>query len=294
MEKEERLVGQVSSLEAELKEWKSRYARAKTQLRSMKASSIGLASLASPDLRNYTRDSGLSAPDGAVKDVHVTKFQVSIDELLQVARRSEPDQVLESMKNVVKCVRAITGDIDSTPLSQMQSPISSINGDGMASPEKQQAKLKSRVSATANNLITASKNHASSNGLSPVSLLDAAASHLSIAIIELVKHVKVKPTPEHELEDDSNDEEDDRPMPLKPNGYSGGYSPYTANSVNGSSNLANLRASGGHQRHRSQGGSSSSAGGYSSYSYSGYDRQSASYNGMDTSKDTVSMTDFKV
>ncbi|KAH7110353.1 hypothetical protein B0J11DRAFT_586257 [Dendryphion nanum] len=287
-EKEERLTGQVNSLEIELREWKARYARAKTQLRTLKASSIGLASLASPDISNYTRDASFSTPDGMVKDVHVTKFQLSIDELLQVARRADPEQILESMKHVVKCVRAITGDIDSTPLSQLQSPNSSVNGDSIASPEKQQMKLKARVSATANNLITASKNHVSSSGLAPVSLLDAAASHLSTAIVELVKYVKVRPTPAEELD---QDEEDDRPMPLKPTTYST-YSPYGSNGVNGGAN----GVSSGHTRHRSRGGSSSSAG-YSTYSspYSGYDRQSAGLNGingMGFDKD-VGMTEFK-
>lgn len=285
VEKEERYANQVSSLEADVKEWKSRYARAKTQLRSLKASSIGLASLASPDISNYTRDATLSTPDGAVKDVHVTNFQLSIDELLQVARRSDPDQVLESMRHVVKCVRAITGDVDNTPLSQIQSPTSSVNGD-ISSPEKQQAKLKSRVSATANNLITASKNHASSGGLSPVSLLDAAASHLSTSVVELVKLVKVRPTPENELD---QEEEDDRPMPLKPNGAAA-FNAYTPNSVNGNPVGLGL----GHQRQRSKGGSSESTR-YSAYSspYSGYDRQSIGVNGLGFEKDQ-GMTEFKV
>jgi len=284
LEKEERLAGQVVTLDTELKDWKSRYARAKTQLRTLKSSSVGLQGLASPDITNYARDGSFSTPDGAVKDVHVTNFQLSIDELLQVARRSDPDQVLESMRHVVKCVRAITGDIDSTPLSQLQSPTSSVSGD-VASPDKQQAKLKSRVSATANNLITASKNHASSAGISPVSLLDAAASHLSTAVVELVKQVKVRPTPQDELE---NDEEDDRPMPLNSNVYST-YSAYGTNGGNGNPVVNGL----GHQRHRSKSGSSGSTG-YSTYSspYSGYDRQSIGMNGG-YEKDT-GMTEFKV
>ncbi|PSN65277.1 hypothetical protein BS50DRAFT_589696 [Corynespora cassiicola Philippines] len=286
VEKEERLASQVSSLEAELKEWKSRYARAKTQLRNLKASSVGLASLASPDITNYTRDASFSTPDGAVKDVHITKFQLSIDELLQVARRADSEQLLNSMKHVVKCVRAITGDIDNTPLSQMQSPSSSVNGDSFLNPEKQQAKLKARVSATANNLITASKNHASSGGLSPVSLLDAAASHLSTAVVELVKHVKVRPTPTEELE---QEEDDDRPMPLKPTTYSA-YAPYNPNPANGNANGNSAGPNLGHQRNRSRGGSSGSTN-YSTYSspYSGYDRQSGV---MGMEKDT-GMTEFK-
>jgi predicted nuclease with TOPRIM domain len=289
VEKEERLVQQVSSLEAELKDWKSRYARAKTQLRTLKASSIGLSAMLSPDISNYTRDPGFATPDGLVKDVHVTKFQLSIDELLQTARKAGSEQTLESMRHVVKCVRAITGDIDSTPLSQMQSPNSSIMGDIPASPEKQQARLKSRVSATANNLITATKNHVASNGISPVSLLDAAASHLSTAVVELVKHVKVRHTPQSELEEENED--DDRPMPLKPTVYPG-YQPYSPGLVNPATNGASSGP--GHRRHQSSRGGSSDTTGYSTYSspYSGYDRQSAAMNGISPPVDS-GMTEFK-
>jgi len=53
-------------------------------------------------------------------------------------------------------------------------------------------------------LITASKNFVSANGLSPVSLLDAAASHLTAAVVELVRTVKIRPTPAGELEDDDD------------------------------------------------------------------------------------------
>ncbi|KAH6639676.1 hypothetical protein C7974DRAFT_388991 [Boeremia exigua] len=303
VEKEERLASQVSTLEEELKEWKSRYARSKTQLRTLKASSVGLSGLASPDIANYSRDPSFSMPDGLVRDVHVTNFQLSIDELLQKARRVDPEQTLESMRNVVKCVRAITGEIDSTPLSQMQSPTSSISGDIMSSPEKQQAKLKSRVSATANNLITAAKNHASSNGLSPVSLLDAAASHLSTAVVELVKLVKVRPTPDADLDRDEQDREQDReevddmPMPLKPTVF-GGFSPFTPKSIgNANDNKISNDSNGvgsnrGHQRGLSSKGSNAT--GYSSYSapYSGYGRESSGSNGVNNQTDR-GMTEFK-
>ena len=291
-EKEEKMANQVSSLEAELKDWKSRYARAKTQLRNLKASSMGLSQLVSLDINSYARDTSFTSPDGLVKDVHVTKFQLSIDELLQTARRANAEQTLESMRHVVKCVRAITGDIDSTPLSQLQSPSSSVSGDILASPERQQAKLKSRVSATANNLITATKNHTASGGLSPVSLLDAAASHLSTAVVELVKHVKVRPTPEDELEAD--DEDADRPMPLKPAGNNN-YSAYSPSNTNDNTNSSGATSAYGHQRSRSSKGGSSDTTRYSTYSspYSGYDGQSGAMNGTNGAGDS-GMLDFKV
>jgi hypothetical protein len=58
---------------------------------------------------------------------------------------------------------------------------------------------------TANSLITATKQHASANGLSPVALLDAAASNLTAAVVELVKAVGVHPSSASELQDANAD-----------------------------------------------------------------------------------------
>ncbi|EON68456.1 hypothetical protein W97_07666 [Coniosporium apollinis CBS 100218] len=194
-EKEERLQHRVNSLEEELQQWKSRYAKAKTQLRTLRASSVGL-SLQNPTSSLYIRDGSLMGINGLVKDVHVTKFQLSIDELLQAARQSNAQAVLDCMKTVVVCVRNITSDVDTADSSR----------SSMESTEtpRSHTKLKARVSATANNLITASKNHAAASGLSPVSLLDAAASHLTTAVIELVRTVKIRPTPAEELNHDED------------------------------------------------------------------------------------------
>ena len=192
VEREERLQANLQRLEEEVKEWKGRYVRTKTQLRNLRASSLGL-SIQRTDAGRFAKDDAFTRPDGMVKDVHITKFQIAIDELLHIARAGEPSAVLEYMKNVVVAVRNITQDIvtSSTPAKE----------DEMS---QRRVKLKSKVSATANNVITASKNFASSNGISPVSLLDAAASHLTAAIVELVRTVKIRPTPAGELEDDDD------------------------------------------------------------------------------------------
>ncbi|KAF7856976.1 hypothetical protein EAF04_009736 [Stromatinia cepivora] len=186
--REEQLEIMVNKLEDEVKEWRNRYAKTKTQLRSLRASSIGLSI---QDAAKYAKDNGFTAENGLVKDVHVTKFQLSIDELLQTARSSDPERVIEFMKNVVMTVRQISQDIDEA----------TSNDEELA---QKQARLKSRLSATANNLITASKNFVGAKGLSPVSLLDAAASHLTTAVVELVRTVKIKPTPAGELEDNGD------------------------------------------------------------------------------------------
>lgn len=199
-EKEEKLQAEVQKLESEVKSWKSRYINAKAQLRSVRASSLGL-SVNRADANQHAM--ALQDREGLVKDVHVTKFQISIDELLQIARSDNPSAVLDHMKTVVLAVRGITSDIDSA----------STGKDDELS--KRRSKLKSKVSATANNLITASKNFASASGLSPVSLVDAAASHLTAAVVDLLHTVKIRPTPAGELEDD------DEPSlePLQSNGY---------------------------------------------------------------------------
>ncbi|KAI0864952.1 hypothetical protein F4860DRAFT_500682 [Xylaria cubensis] len=199
-EKQTELEGKVEQLEKEVHDWRSRYARTKTQLRNMRTSSIGLT--IETNAANYIREKGFADANGLVKDVHVTKFQISIDELLRRARTDEPERVIDGMKSVIVNVRRITKDIeDSQPEDEELL--------------RQQQKLKNRVSATANNLITASKNFASAAGLSPVSLLDAAASHLVAALVELLRTVKIRATPAAELEDD----DDGSVTPVESAGY---------------------------------------------------------------------------
>ncbi|KAL9115707.1 MAG: hypothetical protein Q9227_000075 [Pyrenula ochraceoflavens] len=201
-EREEKLTRDVARLEEEVKEWKSRYARSKAQVRNLRASSIGLP-MARMDTSRLAKDTDFSRPDGLVKDVHVTKFQIAIDELLRVARAGEPSAVLEYMKSVVMTVRQLTQDLDTA------------HADKDDEGAQRRGRLKAKVSATANNIITASKNFASSNGISPVSLLDAAASHLTSAVVELCRSVKIRPTPSDELEEDNEDSLE----PLQSPGY---------------------------------------------------------------------------
>jgi hypothetical protein len=184
LEREEKLQEDVHRMEEELKEWKARYTKTKTQLRNMKASSMGLTmAMARPD-------SSFEASTGIVRDVNVTKFQVAVEELLHTSR-AEPSKVLDSTKSLVLAVRSITTDVDRAPQLNKEDP-----------EFKRRTKLKSRVLTTANNVITASRNYAAAGGVSPVSLVDAAASHLSVAIVELVRTTKIRPSQAGELEDD--------------------------------------------------------------------------------------------
>ncbi|KAK1994936.1 hypothetical protein LX36DRAFT_183309 [Colletotrichum falcatum] len=205
-QKQDELEKTIERLEAEVREWRNRYARTKTQLRNMRASSLGLT--VEQDAAKYVREKGFAHEGGAVKDVHVTKFQIAIDELLQRARTEDPDTVIDAMKQVVVSVRRITKDIDTAAA-------------GNEELLQQRSKLKGKVSSTANHLITTSKNFASSAGITPVSLLDAAATHLVAAIVDILRVAKVRSTPAEELEDD----DDGTVTPVDSTGF---FSPRTA------------------------------------------------------------------
>ena len=187
---EHSLLEKVSQLEASINHWKGRYAITKSALRDLRAQSMTL-NVQQFRAAKYAEDGDFLDPQGFIRDVSVTRFQIAIDELLHLARSHDPGAVLEYMRTTVNCVRGIFDDIDAASASVPEVP---------EEVAKRRAKLKPRVSATANDLITAAKNHASSNGLSPVSLVDAAASNLTMAVVELIKGVKIRPTPSDELE----------------------------------------------------------------------------------------------
>ncbi|KAI9653684.1 MAG: component of the polarisome [Alyxoria varia] len=185
---EEKLSKQVEQLEISVENWKSRHAKSRAQLRNLKASSMS-GMIQQPTAEQFAKHAGYLDQRGVVKDVNITKFQGAIDELLRVSRSEEPPATLQFMQSIVTCVRHINDDIDKTPVSKD------------LEQTKTRAKLKAKIAATTNNLITVAKNHAVSEGMAPVSLVDAAASHLTMAVVELVKVVKIRPTPAGELDD---------------------------------------------------------------------------------------------
>ena len=124
-----------------------------------------------------TDDNFPMSPDGAVLDVHVTAFVSAVDSLLTAGRSNSPTRVLVPMKAVVNAVTAITDDLrqfERRPRSD------EVDLDVLRS-------LRDRAEATLSNLVVATKSHATGAGMSPVSLLDAAASHVSSTITEIAK-----------------------------------------------------------------------------------------------------------
>lgn len=115
-------------------------------------------------------------------DVHITAFVSSTDGLLSAARSNAPSKVLSPMKAIVNAVSAILDDVR---IYERQRELRGSEADSLRS-------MKERTEATLSNLVAAAKTHATSMGMSPVSLLDAASSHLSAAVTDLGRTIFIR------------------------------------------------------------------------------------------------------
>ncbi|BGO96598.1 Cell polarity protein [Rhodotorula toruloides ATCC 204091] len=167
--------------EGEAKTWKERWQAVKLELRNVKATSQLFSSSISVDA-----DYMPASSDGLLNDTSVAAFQTSIDDLLQAARSKEPTSILPAARAVVNACEKIDVDVQAIPHSRLAS-LPPSDQDLVES-------LKAKINATLSNLMTAVKNHATSFGVSPVSLVDAAASHLATTVVELVRILKIRRT----------------------------------------------------------------------------------------------------
>lgn len=96
-------------------------------------------------------------------------------------RSNAPSNVLTPMKSVIGAVSSIVKDArEFDPRSRDDVDLETVQS------------LCDRTEATLSNLVTAARTHATSYGLSPVSLLDAALSHVSASVTELTKLLFVR------------------------------------------------------------------------------------------------------
>lgn len=175
----------IQDLEEQVADYRKKYERAKTELRGLKATSqLFLQNLQKPKSDDHLPTSST----GAIQDVHVTAFQSAADNLLTAGRSDSPSRVLSPMKAVVDAVSAIIEDARSYDLRQRSPEDTPVDYATLES-------LCDRAQATLGNLVTATKTHATSYGLSPVSLLDAALSHVSASVTEIVKLLLIKRSP---------------------------------------------------------------------------------------------------
>lgn len=88
------------------------------------------------------------------------------------------------MKGVINAVTAIIEDVRAFE-RRPQRDRAEVDLEALQS-------LRERLDATLSNLVTAAKTHATGAGMSPVSLLDAAASHVSSTITEIGKTIHIR------------------------------------------------------------------------------------------------------
>lgn len=171
----------ILKLQGELKDWQIKYDKARIELRSIKASSI-----TEFDHNKSIINENFLQPsrDGFISQDHIFTYQANIDDLLTVARSSNPSQVINVMKSIVTVCRCITEEVEAQEETLFTETRNSLYD------------LKTRFSASLSDLLIAGKYHASGMGISPVSLLDRAAGHLTSVIVELVKLLGMKASSE--------------------------------------------------------------------------------------------------
>ncbi|KAJ7928520.1 hypothetical protein B0H13DRAFT_2652973 [Mycena leptocephala] len=146
----------IRDLDNQLKDYKRKYEQAKTELRSVKATSQLF--LQAPKMDRGEDQLPVSG-DGGVLDIHVTAFLSGIDALLTAGRSNAPTRVLTPMKAVVNAVSSIVDDIRAFEARPSRER-SDVDVDALAA-------LRERAEATLSNLVAASKTHATSAGMSP-------------------------------------------------------------------------------------------------------------------------------
>ncbi|KAI7868313.1 hypothetical protein BDF14DRAFT_1795261 [Spinellus fusiger] len=159
----------------ELRQLQAQYQSVRTELRTIKASSLYTTELYQHDITG----SEFLKPThkGIIRIDHVTEYQTIIHELLQAARSSHPSKVIKIMQQLIVVCKAMTSDIESTENSKKLASL----------PQHKIDELKQKLSNSMIALLKASRNHASSQGISPASLIDGAASQVTVVLVELTQ-----------------------------------------------------------------------------------------------------------
>ncbi|KAI8079233.1 hypothetical protein BDF21DRAFT_37761 [Thamnidium elegans] len=170
----------ILKLQDELKDWRMKYDKSRFELRNIKASSV----LIDADHTKSIINENFLQPsrDGFISQDHILTYQASVDDLLISARSSNPSLVINVMKHIVTVCRSITEEIESQEDTLFTETKNSLY------------ELKTRFSISLSDLLVAAKYHASGMGISPVSLLDRSAGHLTSVIVELIKLLGMKPS----------------------------------------------------------------------------------------------------
>ena len=178
---EERTRDYIHSLESQLRDMRDKLGIVKSEVDRFKRSSGLQPPLPDNSINNQAT---INVNEyGGIRFENLTGLQNAIDDLIVTGRSSSPSFVLNVMKPIVGYVTAIQTDIETWLNS---------NNDQSREENGRLNVLKERMIATLDNLMTATRNHAMGGGLSPISLLDAAASHVAVSAIEIAKLIGLK------------------------------------------------------------------------------------------------------
>ncbi|CAO3664699.1 unnamed protein product [Rhizopus stolonifer] len=160
----------IQSLTEESKSWKTKYESIHAELRNYKVKSMQF------DPNDLSR---LLKPTttGAIGHQFIIEYQTAIDELMRTSRSAKPSDVLATMRSIVMSCKSITTEVEEYEIKT-----------GLSEADQASLyELKKRFSTGLSSLLSAATSFANGMGISPVSLVDAAAVTLTATIVDLVK-----------------------------------------------------------------------------------------------------------
>ncbi|KAL9544193.1 hypothetical protein MBANPS3_007742 [Mucor bainieri] len=174
----EKAEAEIRNLSQETKSWRRKYETVSMELRSFKVKSVAL------DNQDISTDFLIKpSAKGAIGHQFIIDYQSAIEELLKTSRSSKPSDVLMSMRTIVMACKSITTEVEEYEVKVGLSPA---NQDALYN-------IKKNFSTELTNLLASAKNFAAGMGISPVSLLDAAAGNLTSTIVDLAKLLGMRP-----------------------------------------------------------------------------------------------------
>ncbi|KAI8089158.1 uncharacterized protein BX664DRAFT_262560 [Halteromyces radiatus] len=172
-------------LTQEVEDWQTKYQKLRLELRNTTGISDHENDIPSQDIikEHFLQPTR----SGAISYDSVISYQAAIEDLLKRARSKNPSDVLTCMKTIVMTCKSITEDVENFETKNTM----------MSDKKTKLQTLKGPFSTGLANLVTAAKSHVNSMGISPVGLLDAAAGHLTVAMVDLVKLVGMTTSEQH-------------------------------------------------------------------------------------------------
>ncbi|KAI9247869.1 hypothetical protein BY458DRAFT_526835 [Sporodiniella umbellata] len=160
----------VLALTEESKRWKTKYESINMELRNYKVKSIQF------DISDVSKLIK-PTPKGAVGHSCIIEYQTAIDELMKASRSTKPTDILITVRSIVMACKSITVEVEEYEVKT-----------GLSEPDKLCLyDIKKKFSTSLSSLLSAATSFANGIGITPVSLLDAAAVTLTTTIVDLVK-----------------------------------------------------------------------------------------------------------